>query len=141
MQAKKKGAVVMKRADAAETIGTVAWNLMTMRDQLKIYHWQTESHSRHVAADQLVGQISAHMDTFVETIQGKWRCRLSLPPKKKIHTLRNDTDATIVSVLRKFATWLRVEFEVLFKGHSDILNIRDELLAAVNRTLYLFSLQ
>ena len=44
---------------------------MTILDQIKLYHWQTTSYSRHKATDELHEQISELVDKFIETIHGK----------------------------------------------------------------------
>ena len=42
--------------------------LFGFRDQLKMYHWQTKSHSRHVASGDFVTNLTEFIDTFVENI-------------------------------------------------------------------------
>jgi DNA-binding ferritin-like protein len=45
--------------------------MMTLRDQVKIYHWQTKEFSRHKATDELIDKLDDNIDKFVEVYMGK----------------------------------------------------------------------
>lgn len=121
-------------------IGEIALHMMFFRDQLKIYHWQTKSYSRHIASDSLVDDISNKMDKFIEVMQGNRGKRLSLPNNK--HSLKNQTDSSITKVLKDFRDWLILDLpSFLNKTDTDLINIRDDMLADINKGLYLFTLQ
>ena len=121
-------------------IGEIALHMIFVRDQLKIYHWQTKSYSRHIASDSLVDDISNKMDKFIEVIQGSRGKRLSLPNNK--YFLKNQTDSSIIKVLKDFKEWLILELpSFLKKTDTDLINIRDDMLTDINKGLYLFSLQ
>ena len=45
---------------------------MTMREQIKIYNWQTLSYPRHVATNDLVTKLDASIDQFVEVYISKY---------------------------------------------------------------------
>jgi hypothetical protein len=45
---------------------------MTLRDQIKLYHWETLSFPRHKATDELVTNLDANIDKFVEVYIGKY---------------------------------------------------------------------
>ena len=38
----------------------------TMREQIKLYHWQTHSYSRHKATDEVIENLDKNIDEFVE---------------------------------------------------------------------------
>jgi len=121
-------------------IGEIALHMMFFRDQLKIYHWQTKSYSRHIASDSLVDNISEKMDTFIEVIQGSRGKRLSIPNNRQ--NLKNFTDANIIRLLKDFREWLIIGIiQYLNDTDTELLNIRDEILADVNKCLYLFTLE
>jgi hypothetical protein len=82
--------------------------MMTLRDQVKIYHWQTMSYPRHKATDDLVGLLDEKIDEFVEKNAVAW-------------------------LTTKLPKHLKVE-------DTDLLNIRDEIVGNLNKTLYLFTL-
>ena len=115
--------------------------LFGFRDQMKLYHWQTLSHARHVASDDFVTNLTAFIDQFIEVYQGKYgRIKLG-----KVSSIRLDDidDDSIIDYLKKYRNYLT--FTLSGSLHqmkdTDLLNIRDEMLADVNKTLYLFSLK
>ena len=121
-------------------IGEIALYFMFVRDQLKIYHWQTKQYSRHIASDSFVDDLSTKMDTFIEVMQGSRNERLQI--SKNAFSFKNHDDSSVVMLLQKFKIWLVEELpSYLIPTDTELLNIRDEILADVNKTLYLFTLQ
>ena len=102
---------------------------------LKIYHWRTNSYSRHKASDSLIGSLNSHIDKFVEVMQGSRDKKISFSKKGRVDII-NVNDKDIITVLKEFKAW----FEALPLPEKDLQNIREELLADVNQTLYLFTL-
>ena len=119
-------------------IGEIALNFLFIRDQLKIYHWTTESYARHKSSDSLVDSLTDKMDKFLETIQGIHSKRMIIPKNKKI-TFKNENDDSIINTLENFKDWLSFTLPKYTKKNTDLLNIRDDILSDVNNTLYLFS--
>lgn len=104
--------------------------------QIKLYHWQTKNYSRHKASDELFGKIQDLIDSFVETYQGSYE-RIYLKKDTKI-PLYNLTDNDIRNYVIEFRDFLMDDLDNI--KNSDLLNIRDEILATLNQTLYLFTL-
>ena len=119
-------------------IGKIALYFMFVRDQLKIYHWQTKNYARHKSSDDLVEKLSEKMDKFIEVMQGIENTRLSIK-HDNFPVLHNQTDNSIVKILNLFKEWLSKELPVYIKNNTDLLNIRDDILSDVNNTLYLFT--
>jgi hypothetical protein len=114
--------------------------LMTLRDQVKIYHWQTMKYPRHAATDELVGKLDENIDKFVEVYIGKYG-RPNFTSKTSSIKIHNFHDADGPSYLKSAATWLSKKLpKHVKKEDTDLLNIRDEILADLNQTLYLFTL-
>jgi hypothetical protein len=44
--------------------------MLTLRNQIKIYHWQTMKYPRHKATDKLVDKLDDNIDMFVEVYMG-----------------------------------------------------------------------
>ena len=119
-------------------IGHVALELVIARDQLKFYHWSTKIYARHSASDKIVSSLTDKIDRFIEVMQGTEGKRMSLPNTKI--TFENHTDVTIVKYLKTFRDWLIYELpKYINESSTDLLNIRDDILADVNNTLYLFT--
>jgi hypothetical protein len=115
----------------------------SIEHSIKLYHWQTRSFSRHKATDNLVETIHGITDRFMEVYQGKDKYgKLSISNDLNISiTVLNDNTAVqylkdIVSALSNFE-----KNGVIDSSDTDLLNIRDELLAVVNTTIYLFTFQ
>jgi len=125
-----------------ENIGKIVLVLTDVLNQLKIYHWQTKLYARHKASCQLIEQLTSMTDKIIETIQGSRNVRLTIPLNFNTIKLNNQTDNSIEELLIYFKNWLIEKFpKYLFNKDNDILNMRDELLANVNQTLYLFTFE
>jgi hypothetical protein len=124
-------------------IGQIALYFTIMRDQMKFYHWSTKSFARHSASDKFVSSLSDKMDRFIEVMQGVEGKRIVLPSNNK-NSFDNETDASIVKSLKAFREWLSDDLPKYLNNKSDntdLLNIRDDILADVNNTLYLFTFE
>lgn len=130
---------------SSENIGEIAMFFFMVRDQLKIYHFQTKSYSRHIAADQFVNTLSVQLDTYLETIQGISNTRMTIPKSMKKINLDNITEKDAESVLREFKNWVLTDLPALsnnFKGeYKDLENVQEDILSNINKTLYLFMLK
>jgi hypothetical protein len=114
--------------------------MMTLRDQVKLYHWQTMSYPRHKASDDLLSALDDAIDSFVETYMGKYG-RPKMTPKYASLQLRNYHDKQAPEFIKSAIDWLtHVLPKKLKSTDTDLLNIRDEILGALNKTLYLFTL-
>jgi len=124
----------------SEDIGKIALFFMAFRDQIKIYHWQTSSYSRHKAIDSLGSAISDKMDSFIEIMQGSRGVKLSISSLEPI-TLTHQDDGSIDDLLVKFKQWLLGELSIYLNNDDmDLKNLRDDIVGDINQTLYLFTL-
>lgn len=102
----------------------------------KLYHWNTSSFARHKATDSFGSELSNLIDKFVEVFIGRYKIK---PQVYKVN-LNQDylTDNGIINLFEQTRKYLESMNGKI--SHSDLLNIRDELLAEVNKMLYLFTL-
>ena len=130
----------MKKKMIQDLGNTIVYTFFKFQHELKLYHWQTYSYSRHKASDKLYEKIIDLIDTFIEIYMGKFGKRVQLSNRPLV--IRSFSDQTIIRFLIQFQAFL-VDLEIqLPKGkNTDLLNIRDEMLGVVNQTLYLFTLQ
>ena len=123
-------------------IGEVALKMIFYRDQLKFYHWAgTELYSRHIASDSLVNSLTEKLDKFIEIMQGSENKKLIIPKTSMIFTV--ETDFSVIKLLENFKVWLTNILPTLLnktRKNTDLLNIRDDILGDINKTLYLFTL-
>ena len=122
-----------------EQIGEISMIFLAFANQLKIYHWQTVSYSRHKASDKLGRIISDQIDRFMETLQGSRDTRLLLTSRYDTIKFVNQQDEHAVTVLVAFKNWLLSGLPSMLQPFDkDLSNIRDEMLASVNQTIYLY---
>jgi len=113
--------------------------LMTLRDQLKIYHWQTLTYSRHIATNDLITKLDANIDQFVEVYIGKYG-RPKLSGKQGTIHLRNFHDVEAPKLLTEAIEWMTHDLTAsLKKSDTDLFNIRDTIVADLNQVKYLFT--
>lgn len=113
--------------------------LLSILNQVKIYHWQTYSFSQHKSFDEVYDSLSEKIDEFVETYQGIFgRVKAETGTFEfEIKNLSNDYIQIIdewISYLKSFSQ------DSDISQHSDLLNIRDEMLADLNQLKYLLTL-
>lgn len=112
--------------------------MMALRDQIKLYHWQTLHYPRHDATGHLVDELDKLIDNFVETYMGKY----GRPKFTGKIILKNHSDKEAPQVLQDAVEYMTHRLPKLLKStDTDLLNIRDEIIGTLNKNLYLFTLQ
>lgn len=125
----------------SKRLGDIIQYFITYKENMRMYHWQTKRHARHIASGEHYSSVDSHIDQFVETLQGKYG-RVYLDTSNNKVVLGNNSDEQIVEFMKKFAEYLIEEIPKILdsKKDTDLFNIRDEILADINKTLYLFTL-
>lgn len=115
--------------------------LLTLRNQVKVYHWQTYKYPRHIATDGLTATLDTLIDSFVEVYMGKYG-RPKFSGKNSHIILENFTEKHGVKVIDDGIHYLLTTLTKKLnpKKDSDLINIRDEILAELNKIKYLFTL-
>ncbi len=115
---------------------------LQLRDQIKLYHWQTRVYARHIATDKILENLEKAIDSYVEVYFGKYG-RVKLTGKNAQIVLQNITDAGAVRVITAAIKYLQGPLTKSLKTvqDSDLINIKDEIIADLNQLLYLFSLK
>lgn len=118
--------------------GDIVSTLLTIRNQVKLYHWQTKSFADHKATDDLTAALDLAIDKFVEVYMGKYG-RPKVSTGIKLHNFNSNAARQFVS--KQTLYLVNVLPRKIKKNDSDLLNIRDEILAELNKIRYLFTLQ
>lgn len=114
---------------------------VTLRNAVKVYHWNTKSYPRHKATDQFVENIDKLTDSFVEIYIGRYGREAALG-KEMVITLPGFTEKSIIKFFEEARVWLSDKVpKLISEKDTDLLNIRDEILGEINQTLYLFTLK
>jgi hypothetical protein len=120
--------------------GSLINYLLTVQNQIKIYHWYTTSYARHKATDMCLESLMPLIDKFVETYIGKYgRRKLENKSEKRIK-LTNLNDEGIEKFIKGVIQELieNVEKWISMKEDPDMVTLRDEMVQVLRQTLYLF---
>lgn len=112
-----------------------------LRDQIKLYHWQTTLYARHKATDGVIKELDENIDSFVEVWMGKYG-RARVGTATNTTTVRNLGDAAAVRFVKESIAYLAGPLtKSVNPRDTDLLNIRDEMMGNLNQLLYLFTLK
>ena len=128
-------------AQAVHHIDVLVRFFFSMRDTLKLYHWRTRCHARHVATNELLQVLEPLIDQFVEVYSGRYQRPAYGPGGFGARVFELD-DAEAARRLQRYAEYLRTGLVAHLDARTDLdlLTIRDEMLAALNRASYLYTL-
>jgi len=113
--------------------------MLEMLNVVKLYHWKTRSYSQHKATDELYGRLNENIDKFVEVLLGKDGSRIDMIEKNiylKDYSETSDFKQKIYEY-REFLKDLSIYFDN--RNDSDLISIRDDILADINQFLYLMT--
>lgn len=115
---------------------------LQMLNTVKLYHWKTSSYAQHKATDELYGNLNTNIDTFVEVMLGKTGGRVNLTFVKTLPLLDYTNVADFkreVAKYKQFLIDMNKDADLNITNNSDLLNIRDEILANLNQFTYLLT--
>jgi len=119
---------------------------LRLRNTMKVYHWLTLSYPRHKASDEFIGDLDKASDKFVEVYIGRYgrdiNSKTPRSSKKDINLLLPSLkEDEVAEYLVEARDWLSQKLpNMLKKNDTELFNIRDEVIAAINQCLYLFTL-
>ena len=114
--------------------------LIQIQLQFKFLHWQTFGDAKHKAYGEIYDSLGDIIDKFVEAMMGKYG-RVEFEPEFSI--MFQDIKSLSVQNFMDGIT----EFLVSMSDHldsrydSDLLNLRDEMLADINQLKYRLTLK
>lgn len=112
-----------------------------IQSQFKVLHWQTQSYSKHIAYGGIYDSFSTLSDQFMEVYMGKYG-RVALEGENDSIQLSNIGEMNIEEFINTVVDFLCALTNQLNDSRdSELLNIRDEMLAEVNKLKYLLTLK
>ena len=134
----KKARVYRKKEDEPNKSHIVKI-FIEMLNLIKLYHWKTHSYAEHKATDDLYDKLNSHIDKFIEVLLGKDQTRVKMVERRIDLVDARDTKEVKVRIheYREFLADMNIYFDM--KRDSDLLSIRDDILADLNQFLYLLS--
>ena len=119
--------------------------LLGLQNQIRVLHWQTESYAEHKALGKAYESLDGLVDTFVETYFGAHGRHSAVPGEGTTRApieIVDYGDAKPLPVIEDGIVFLKTEVpEYVDEFDTDLLNIRDEMLAVLNHTKYLLTLK
>ena len=134
---------IMKRSTKKRrnttTHPSIVKKFMELLTMIKLYHWRTQSYSQHKATDELYGKLNENIDRFVEILLGKSSSRIKML-ENKMNMYDLETTGELREHLFEYRQML-VDMNRTFheKKDSDLLSVRDDILADINQFLYLLT--
>ena len=121
----------------------VAIELLSLRNQIKIFHWQTKGYAEHKALDKLFNILNDQNDRWVETFMGKYGRIKITNDNNKIQLYNKNKQDTMITFLKHWIEHMLDIRNTYFNqpDDSDLSNIFDEIFGDINRTCYLLSLK
>jgi hypothetical protein len=112
--------------------------LLNIQNQFRVFHWQTDSYGQHKAFGKFYENFDDLVDTFVEVYFGKYG---KPDPRTGYNIELLGIEAGYERFINQTLTYLyNLSNELDSTKDSELLNIRDEMLAEVNRLKYLLTL-
>jgi peptidoglycan hydrolase-like protein with peptidoglycan-binding domain len=113
--------------------------LQELQNQVKYFHWQTKSYAQHQALGRVFDSITELIDTFVETLMGKYGRPSTKGQKFEMFDLEDvnieEWTGGVCDLLISFSDVLDDVQD------TDLLNVRDEMLQEFNQLKYLLTLK
>lgn len=121
-----------------ENTSQIVAGLQELQNQVKYFHWQTKSYAQHQALAEVFDAITDLIDGFVEILMGKYGRPSTKGQKFEMFDFEDvdmfDWTSGVCDLLISFSDVLDDTQD------TDLLNIRDEMLAEFNKLKYLLTL-
>ena len=111
---------------------------LKIQQQLRVFHWQTESYAQHKAFGKAYENLDELIDQFIEVFTGKYG-----RPKAKFTyniELKNYDENFVTEIDDAIYFLIEIAKTLDATADTDLLNIRDDMLSELNRLKYLLSL-
>jgi hypothetical protein len=116
----------------------IAKKFLEILDIVKLYHWKTNVFAQHKASDELHEKLSSSVDLFIEALMGKYQKRIkSIQHLIQREPIGEKSFKKRIFAFRDFLVHLDKELDS--NEDTDVLSIRDTMLADVNQFLYLMT--
>lgn len=114
--------------------------LLEFQNQLRIYHWQTDSYAAHQAFGSAYETLNELIDNFVEEFMGKYGKIRS--EKNFVLNLKNIDESDVNTNINTVIEFLKQGLpSVLQETDTNLLNIRDEMVGNLEKLKYLLTLK
>ena len=119
----------------------IVLRLLSAQNECQMYHWCTDSYSRHVASDTFLSKLREFTDKLIESYQGRYG-KIDFKGEHDIK-LYHVEDLNAVEFLTSLEDYLVYDpiFLNFISEANDLITFRDEMVGNINETKYKFSLK
>lgn len=111
-----------------------------LQTNVKLFHWMTTSYAKHIATDLLTEKLLGLIDKMVEVYIGKNKRPVIGKTGLKLQ-VGSMSDAEMFKYLNSAIDFLNTKTDLNPASDLELINIRDEIVAELQQTLYRFTLQ
>jgi hypothetical protein len=111
----------------------------SLRDQIHVFHWQTDIGDLHTALGDFYSDIIDQMDGLMEVVMGKYG-RVSVKSIGTPAPLKDLADVNLEEYLNTYIGIFDGYKKTEFANDDDIKNIIDEIVASINKLKYLITM-
>ena len=114
--------------------------LIQIQTQFKFMHWQTMGDAKHRAYGEIYDTLGDLIDNFTESMMGKYgRPEFESEFSIMFQDLKSLSVQNFMDGITEFLVSMTEQLDT--KYDTDLLNLRDEMLAAINKLKYLLTLK
>ena len=114
--------------------------LIQIQTQFKFMHWQTMGDAKHRAYGEIYDTLGDLIDSFTESKMGKYgRPEFESEFSIMFQDLKSLSVQNFMDGITEFLVSMTEQLDT--KYDTDLLNLRDEMLASVNKLKYLLTLK
>jgi hypothetical protein len=124
---------------ADKNISLLAMHGLALRDQIHVFHWQTEIGDKHTALGEFYDNFLDALDGLMEVVMGKYG-RFSVKGVGTPTPLVDLKDVEVEKFVQKYISIFDEYKSTTFKDDPEILNIIDEILASIEKLKYLLTM-
>jgi hypothetical protein len=122
-----------------KNLAVLAMQGFSLRDQIHLFHWQTDVGDLHTALGEFYDSFLDQLDGLMEVVMGKYG-RISIKGIGSPAPLVDLTGANIDDLLNKYISIFEGYKTSTFSKDDDIKNIIDEIVASINKLKYLITM-
>jgi uncharacterized protein (DUF608 family) len=120
------------------SIAVLAMNGLSLRDQIHVFHWQTEVGDKHKALGDYYDDFLEQLDGLMEVVMGKYG-RFSVKSVGTPAPLVDLKDVNVEDFVNSKVSIFE-DAKKLFSKDPEILNIIDEIIAEIQKLKYLLTM-
>jgi hypothetical protein len=122
-----------------KNLAVLAMQGFSLRDQIHLFHWQTDVGDLHTALGEFYDSFLDQLDGLMEVVMGKYG-RISIKGVGSPSPLVDLAGANIDDLLNKYISIFEGYKTSTFDKDDDIKNIIDEIVASINKLKYLITM-